>query len=258
MILTIVVVTYNCEDILCSTLLSIKDFSNSFKGDLEIVAVDGNSTDGTLDVINRSNLFNVVVSEPDDGIFDAMNKGAEIATGDWVCFMNAGDSFSDFKNIDIATALVNIESSIGVLYGDCNVLFDHKYSLYKKADVKVSKNNIMPFCHQSAFTRTKFVRRFRFDTKLPRVADQKLYLELYLEGIKFKYSSMLFSIVEAEGFSSENLLLTSKEELNLRFDYGLISKWQFRFSYIKMVVLVVVKKIAPSSLKMLKRKVLGV
>lgn len=258
MILTIVVVTFNCETILSGTLLSIKNFSDAFKGNLEIIAVDGNSTDGTLDVINRSNLFSVVLSEPDDGIFDAMNKGVEIATGDWVCFMNAGDSFSDFKNIDIAAELSSVESSIGVLYGDSTVLFDHAYSIYKKAGVKISNVNIMPFCHQSAFTRTNLVRRFRFDTKFPRVADQKLYLELQLDGVKFKYFHFLFSIVEAEGFSSENLLLTTKEELALRFDYGLNSKWQCRFSYFKVLVLVVLKKIAPSSIKMLKRKAFGV
>lgn len=258
MILTVVVVTYNCKRILNHTISSIKTFSQTFRGELEIIAVDGNSNDGTVEFLREAQLFDLIVSEVDSGIFDAMNKAAKIAHGTWICYMNAGDKFGDFNGVDIASILQNMSTDYAVVYGDCEVVFDGVHTIHKKAEPNPSERKIMPFCHQSAFTRTNLVAEIGFDIQYPRVADQKLYLELYLAGWKFLYQNNVYSIVEAEGFSSENFLKTAKEELDVKFAYGLISKLQFKLMYMKSLLIWNVKRFSPSIVKMIKRKVLGV
>lgn len=89
---SIITVTYNAESLLERTLQSV--LSQRY-ADKEIVVVDGQSSDGTVAVIKRhAAAIQSWVSEPDKGIYDAMNKGVRMATGDWILFMNAGDTFA--------------------------------------------------------------------------------------------------------------------------------------------------------------------
>ena len=95
--ITIVTVTYNCSKILKETLESCinQDYEN-----VEYIIIDGASTDGTLDIINQhSENISFILSEPDKGIYDAMNKGIEHATGEWIFFLNAGDKFYSNKTL---------------------------------------------------------------------------------------------------------------------------------------------------------------
>ena len=89
---SIITVTYNAEPLLERTLQSV--LAQRY-ADKEIVVVDGQSSDGTVAVIKRhAAAIQSWVSEPDRGIYDAMNKGVRMATGDWILFMNAGDTFA--------------------------------------------------------------------------------------------------------------------------------------------------------------------
>ena len=85
---------------------------------IEYVVIDGASTDGTMDIINKyRDQLSVVVSEPDNGIYDAMNKGINIATGEWIIFMNSGDIFHN--NSVIATIFdENISENVNFIYSD--------------------------------------------------------------------------------------------------------------------------------------------
>ena len=123
-LLSIISITYNDLKGLEYTLASITEENE----DVEHIIVDGNSTDGTKDLLKGLSDTYKWVSESDKGLYDAMNKGVSLAKGDWICFMNAGDLFADFENIDIANLLINIDSDVGVLYGDCDVLFENKYA----------------------------------------------------------------------------------------------------------------------------------
>lgn len=93
--ITVVTVCYNASGVIEQTMRSVlsQTYSN-----MEYVIVDGASKDNTLDIINKVSVeypqANIVIkSEPDSGIYDAMNKGIGLATGDWINFMNAGDQF---------------------------------------------------------------------------------------------------------------------------------------------------------------------
>lgn len=88
---TVVTVSYNADKVIEPT---IKSVVNQTYPNLEYVIIDGSSTDNTLNIIKKySNKISAWYSEPDRGIYDGMNKGLDVATGDWIIFMNAGDRF---------------------------------------------------------------------------------------------------------------------------------------------------------------------
>lgn len=260
MLLTIAVVTYNCEKLLADTLQSIKSFISNWPGEVEVISIDGGSTDNTTEVIKGSGLFSIIVSEPDDGIFDAMNKACHISTGEWICYMNAGDSFMPGCANEIYSALNSddLDSNCAVLYGDTLVYFEDGSEFYKAASSKPSFNNYMPFCHQSAFTRRHCIELFRFDTRYPRVADQKLYLDALSNHMTFKYCNIPVSRVMAEGFSNAQIFKTKMEEIEIKVSYGLIPK---RYAYIYFSLSIMshlLKKISPNWLVAAKRRYWGV
>jgi glycosyltransferase involved in cell wall biosynthesis len=89
--LSVITVTFNCEDLIKNTILSVLAQNANI---VDYIVIDGGSVDGTVDIINNyKNRLAYFVSEPDGGIYDAMNKGINAASGDWILFLNAGDVF---------------------------------------------------------------------------------------------------------------------------------------------------------------------
>jgi glycosyltransferase involved in cell wall biosynthesis len=96
--LSIITITYQAEKYLERTIKSVLE--QGMRSEIEYVVIDGASKDGTLSLINQyREHIDVFISEPDCGIYDAMNKGIQKATGDYLIFMNAGDSFADNNTI---------------------------------------------------------------------------------------------------------------------------------------------------------------
>ena len=88
---SVITISYNAVSVIEDTIQSV--LNQSYK-DIEYIIIDGGSTDGTVDIIKKyQDKINYWVSEPDNGIYDAMNKGIDKATGEWINFMNAGDYF---------------------------------------------------------------------------------------------------------------------------------------------------------------------
>lgn len=127
---SIITVTYNAEKVLEDTIQSI--VTQSYKN-VEYIIVDGGSTDGTLAIVNKyREHIHTVVSEPDKGLYDAMNKGIKLATGDYLCFLNAGDGLhEDDTLLQIAHSLTRTILP-DVIYGETDIVDSEGHFLYKR------------------------------------------------------------------------------------------------------------------------------
>ena len=119
--LSIVTITYNAEKTLEQTLKSVNEQTYA---DIEHIIVDGNSSDKTLDLIRRfENDKMKWISEPDNGLYDAMNKGIRMATGDYICFLNAGDTFFAANTVETVMYSVNRATQLpDILYGETAIV----------------------------------------------------------------------------------------------------------------------------------------
>jgi glycosyltransferase involved in cell wall biosynthesis len=118
--ISIITITYNAEKHLERTLKSVilQTYTNK-----EYIIIDGNSTDGTLAIIKRNaHYLDYWISEPDKGLYDAMNKGLAQATGDYVVFMNAGDTFYEDTTLEKVFAL---NADADVYYGDAMIIAEN-------------------------------------------------------------------------------------------------------------------------------------
>lgn len=230
-LITVVTVCFNAEEEIKRTVCSILDQSFS---DFEYVVVDGKSTDGTVgymsgkrdDLENKGISFNLI-SEPDKGIYNAMNKGIDLASGEWVIFLNAGDVFYDSLTLEKVCSFLNEAPDADIVYGDVVLKKDNKYKIEKVDDLEKILY-LMPFCHQSSFTRREVLKEFRFDEKYKICADHDLFARCFQNGRKFKYMSYPIAVYELFGKSSEDSSYGFwMERLMIQKEDGYISDEEF-------------------------------
>lgn len=161
---SIITVTYNAGATLEDTIQSV--ITQSYKN-LEYIIVDGGSKDRTLDIIRQYRThIHTVVSEPDRGLYDAMNKGTRLATGDYICFLNAGDELHEDD-----TLLMMVHSITGnvlpdVLYGETAIVDEEGHFLRMRrlsAPEHLTWKSFrkgMLVCHQAFFARRDLVEPF--------------------------------------------------------------------------------------------------
>lgn len=128
--LSVITVTYNAERTLERTLKSVREQSYP---DIEHVVVDGKSKDETMNLILRyENDKMTWLSEPDNGLYDAMNKAAAMASGDYLCFLNAGDTFFDAQTVEKMMRSFDENLSPDILYGQTAIVDDNGIFLHMR------------------------------------------------------------------------------------------------------------------------------
>lgn len=206
--ITVVTVCYNAATAIEETIQSV---INQTYSNIEYIIIDGGSRDGTVDIIKKyADKIAYWVSEPDEGIYDAMNKGIDVATGEWINFMNAGDIF--YKCSTINSVFNESFDGVDVVYGDTIAVNSFGMFTIKAASIDRMKCHI-PFCHQSCFIRLLAMRRRHYDLKYRISADYNFFYKLLFEddGV-FRYIDRCISIFDSEtGLSSKNLVFLKKE-----------------------------------------------
>ena len=193
MIVTIITVCRNHAQELERTIRSVESQTWQEK---EYLVIDGASTDDSLDVIKAHEAsITRWVSEPDQGIYDAMNKGVKMAQGEWVIFMNAGDTFA---GDDTLQRVFGNPLDADVIYGDVI-----KGELVKEAEAPRNAHRMF-YCHQSAFVRTRCLREFPFDIRHRMSADFKQVKQLYLSGKTFRQLDFPVANFDIQGVSNRN------------------------------------------------------
>ncbi|MBM6670869.1 glycosyltransferase [Phocaeicola coprophilus] len=206
-LITVITVVFNDVKHIEETMLSVV---NQTYPNIEYIIIDGGSTDGTVDIIKKyADRITYWVSEPDNGIYDAMNKGIRKATGEWCCFINAGDVFVH-ENI-VRSIFERGGCTYDVIYGDTIHIFTSGRFLHKAEDVKVLKKR-MPFCHQSCFVKSLLLKQYEFDCQYKVAADYDLFYRLYKQHAYFLKINKVIAVFDGiEGISSSHPELLFQE-----------------------------------------------
>lgn len=199
--LSIIIPTYNSEKTIAETLESIVEQDVR---SIECLIIDGNSSDKTIDIVKTyvdKHCFIKYISEPDKGIYDAMNKGIALAKGNYLYFMGSDDVFYS-KNILHNLFLLDCFNTTDLIYG--NVLF--KYNQMKvgeeKTYLKLIKN-LENICHQSIFySRHIFEKLGNYNLNYPIYADFNMNIRCFRDDfISKKYIDTVICIFNEKGIS---------------------------------------------------------
>jgi glycosyltransferase involved in cell wall biosynthesis len=180
---SIITVTFNAGRAFSTTADSVL---SQIYSEVEHIVVDGASTDGTLDLARRYAQRNeesasghevVVRSEPDKGIYDAMQKGLNMATGDYVCFLNAGDWLPSADTLLTIADKIDLDCRPGVLYGDTDIVDDEGRFLFHRRLSPPERLTWRSFrqgmvvCHQAFYARTDIAQAVDYDQSFRLSAD---------------------------------------------------------------------------------------
>lgn len=194
---TIITVTYNASETIPATLKSVAEQTCKL---YEYLVIDGLSSDDTVRLANESGIGNMtVISEKDRGIYDAMNKGLGIATGDYVIFLNAGDSFKNANTLQLIADKIMDNDYPGIVYGQTEIvdasrkrIGDRHLSAPAILTLDSFKNG-MVVCHQAFIVLRKLVDNY--DTRYKFSADyewcirclQRSHRNCYIDRIIIDY-----------------------------------------------------------------------
>ena len=231
---TVITITYNAEAVLERTLDSV--LRQTYEG-VDHVIVDGASTDATLAIAERyksqsdeSGLGHkvIVTSEPDDGIYDAMNKGMTQASGDYIVFMNAGDFFpadDTLEQIARRCRLSEMPSDElpAVLYGQTDIVDDDGRFLRHRrlqAPQRLTWRSFrqgMLVCHQAFYARTDIAKNLQFDTRYRYSADVDWCIRVMREGERMGLPLVNAGIVVANYTAEGTSTRHHRESLGERY-----------------------------------------
>lgn len=219
--LSIITINYNNCDGLRKTIESVV---NQTWRNFEYIIIDGGSTDGSLDVIKEfADQIDYWVSEPDKGIYNALNKGVEKAQGEYCNFMNSGDCF---YSLDVLEKVFSDNPIADIICG--NTQLDYLKTPPQEISLDFLFNSSI--CHQCAFIRTSLMKKYGYDEKYKIVADRKFFVQaLILDNCSYQAKDVNVVKYDITGLSSANPVLSRLEydrvleELipeRIRIDYG--------------------------------------
>jgi glycosyltransferase involved in cell wall biosynthesis len=210
--ITVVTVTYNAEKYLEETIKSVieQDYPN-----IEYIIIDGASTDDTIDIIKQyEEHIDYWISEPDRGIYDAMNKAIDLATGEWINFMNAGDSFCEKETLSKVFNLNMFEYDL-----ICGDIYYGEKKLHQIAKGLKFRFKGMFCFHQATFARTDIMKKYKFSTIFDIAADYDFLLKCSVKNYKFKFINVVIANYIGNGISQVQAVKARIEDLFIQSRY---------------------------------------
>ena len=226
-LVSIITVVFNGEKYIEQTIQSV---INQSYVNIEYIIIDGGSTDSTVNIICRyDDQISYWVSEPDNGIYNAMNKALSIVNGDWIFFLGSDDIL--FDNNVIHRFIYEQENiDVDVIFGD--VMYSNHYYFKSRLNFRMLLHNTLH--HQACFYRKYLFNNFRYCEEYQISADYELNLKIYIQKKAYKYIDKPVSIFRCGGASSRNINLGISEMNVIRRKY---------VGYIVNILMVVILKI---------------
>ena len=239
--ITVATVTYNAAELINKTIASVEAQDYPY---VEHVIVDGNSTDNTLEVVHHYQERNSVasvpheincISEPDKGLYDAMNKAIDMATGHYIVFINAGDVFHETTTLSkvVAAAERYGKSLPAVVYGNTDIVDEegnfirHRRLAPPERLTWRSFRSGMLVCHQAFFARTDLARQFHYDLRYRFSADFDWCIRIMHNAKRLKAPLCNAHVIVAdylnEGTTTRNHKASLRERFTImRRHYGIV------------------------------------
>lgn len=243
-LVTVITVCYNAVETIEKTIVSV--LSQSYPN-IEYIIVDGASTDGTIDVIKKyEDQLTAFISEPDNGVYDAMNKGLKCSNGKWVSFMNSGDYFVNEKVVE-NVFIDKISADVKVLYGDVVRYFPNQGYVPQLCNSFQDEGIQYNLNHQSTFIDGNIMRGLKYNLKYRIAADADFFNKVKERNGKFQYVPVSIAVYEAATGLSSKLLIDCYMELT---DIKQINKCsiQWLIGYLKILLQVFLMRILPTTI----------
>jgi len=214
--LSIITVVYNRVNSIEKTIKSV--LSQTYK-DFEYIVIDGNSNDGTVDIIRKyDDKISYWESEPDTGIYHAMNKGIAKAAGDYIQFLNAGDYFLDN---DMLEKIFSEEQTVDILYGDYYLSEDKTKTRYYPDNLTMFFFYISSLGHQASFIKRSLFEKYTYNEKYKIVSDWEFFFKkIIFENCSTKHLNYPICYFDLTGISESQ----STKELEKKEREEVISK----------------------------------
>lgn len=218
--ISIITSVFNNKEYIAEAIESL--LNQSYKN-IEYIVIDGASTDGTTEIIKSyKDKIDKFISEPDEGIYDGLNKGIRLTTGDVIGFLHSDDLYTSNKVIENIVKQFEVDNGLDGVYGD--LIYTSKYNTNKVLrywksrafDEALLKKGWMP-AHPTLFLKREVYEKYgKFDLSFKIAADYDFMLRVLSAGVKVKYIPQVLYKMRVGGESNKslkNIMLKSKEDL---------------------------------------------
>ena len=225
---SIITVTYNAEKVLEDTIQSV--IFQTYRN-VEYIIVDGHSKDNTMEIVSKyRNHISKVISEPDKGLYDAMNKGIRMATGDYLCFLNAGDEFHDNETLQKIVQSLKGKDLPDVIYGETAIVDEKGHFLHMRRLSTPEQLNWKSFkqgmlvCHQAFLARRELAVHDLYDCQYRFSADFDWCIRIMKKAKCLHNTRLTLIDYLNEGMTTRNHKASLKERFRIMVKhYGWIS-----------------------------------
>lgn len=205
--------------------------------DLEYIVINGLSNDGTTEIIEKySDSIDFSINERDRGIYDAMNKGIEVSTGEWIIFMNSGDLF--YSDSSLESIFNEGKNDFSIIIGSFVESNNPNTIYYPRKSIKYG----MPGCHQSIFVKSYFAKKLKFNVSYKVGADFDMISKILLDRKNKSFlTNEIISIINPDGYG-RNVELYKKDYLKIiRINFGFFHYLKYKLHSITWICFFVAK-----------------
>lgn len=198
--ISIVTICYNCANQIARTVNSV---TTQYYDDIEYIVIDGGSTDGTMDFLQTvRDKLSILISESDDGLYDAMNKAVSVASGDYIYFLNAGDELVDSMVIsDMHKIIENSTNHALLLSGRIEFSLDGKGLGIYRPVLPGWEGPGLP--HQATLVHRSLQKKYPFDSKLKYVGDYEFWQRVKMDKqFSIVFTDRVMALFELGGVST--------------------------------------------------------
>lgn len=233
---SIVTVVFNAHLDLEKTILSV---INQTYSSFEYIVIDGGSTDGSLNIIKKyQDKITHWISESDGGIYEAMNKGVSLSSGQWINFMNAGDSFASETVIE--AIFKEDKDAYDLVCGNALICYPNYQRLIKAKPIETCFDT-MPFSHQTMFVKQGLLKEHPFKTQYRIAGDFDFVVWLCLAKAKVWYEDAILVNYTSGGLSDTHRFLSLSEKKQVLEEYGKFNAIHHSFLWLRVALTFIVK-----------------